>query len=181
VHGRGRVETCIVGSRSKVKGLVDVSPDIIEFVFEYLTGGAGRFVLQTAQAPFAVFDEGFSEDVVRNLPLASKIIGTVTTREDMGDYIEKRNRVLTALDELKAAAESGDARRIVAARDRFPDELRIAGAIRAIDTARNRLSRQAREIRESNLPEDRKRAALEAIDTRVQQLVSRGNQLMRGL
>ena len=171
----------VTGGTTEVKGMVDVSPDLIDFWFEYLTGGVGRFVIRTAETPFRAYDEGFSEDVVRNVPIFGKIIGTVTTREDTGAYVEKRNRVLTALDEVKAAVEEGNTERLADARERFSDELKVSGAVRAIDNALRKLSRQMRQVREGRLPEDQKRLILERLDERRQQLTARANQLMRDI
>lgn len=171
----------LTGGTTEVKGLVDVSPDLIDFWFEYLTGGVGRFVLRTAETPFMAYDQGFSEDVVRNLPIFGKIIGTITTREDTGEYIEKRNQVLTALDEVKAAVEEGNMERLAAARERFSDEIKVSGAVRAIDNARMKLSRQMRQVKESRMPEEQKRIILERLDDRMQQLTARANKIMRDL
>ena len=171
----------ITGGSTEVKGLADVHPDLIDFWFEYLTGGVGRFVIRTAETPFKAYDEGFSEDVIRNVPIFGKIIGTITTREDTGAYVEKRNRVLTALDEVKAAVEEGNTERLAGARERFSDELKVSGAVRAIDNALRKLSRQMRQVREGRLPEDQKRLILERLDERRQQLTARANQLMRDI
>jgi len=171
----------LTGGTTEVKGLADVSPDIIDFWFEYLTGGVGRFVLRTAETPFMAYDQGFSEDVIRNLPIFGKVIGTITTREDTGEYIEKRNRVLTALDEVKAAVEEGNQERLSAARERFSDEIKVSGAVKAIDNARMKLSRQMRQVRESRIPEEQKRLILERLDERMQELTARANKIMRDI
>ena len=171
----------LTGGTTEVKGLADVSPDIIDFWFEYLTGGVGRFVLRTAETPFMAYDQGFSEDVVRNLPIFGKVIGTITTREDTGEYIEKRNRVLTALDEVKAAVEEGNQERLASARERFSDEIKVSGAVKAIDNARMKLSRQMRQVRESRIPEEQKRLILERLDERMQELTARANKIMRDI
>ena len=85
-------------------GTLDVSPDVLQYWIEYLTGGVGRFVqrtgdLATVTLPQALTD-GFDEEMVRQIPFGRKLVYSVSDREDLGRFIEKRDRVLQAREVL---------------------------------------------------------------------------------
>ena len=40
----------------KESGFIDLSPDVMEFWFDYSTGGVGRFVQRVAEAPSNIVD-----------------------------------------------------------------------------------------------------------------------------
>jgi hypothetical protein len=69
-------------------GWLDVSPDTLEFWFDFALGGAGGFAQRTLEAPYNIATAEAGEDVVRQIPFLRKIYGSVSTREDLGTYIE---------------------------------------------------------------------------------------------
>ena len=80
--------------RQQAVDLVDVSPDVLEFWFEYITGGVGRFAQRTAELPTKLSGDGLQEELYRSIPFSRKIYSSVSDREDLGDYIEKRDKIL---------------------------------------------------------------------------------------
>ena len=87
-----------------------------------------------------------------------------------------------ARKELKAAVESGDQSEIQRVRQKYPDELKIYGIIRAINSKRQKLTAVRNKIiRDKDLDEDKKELQLERLDKNIQKLISRGNQLMKNV
>ena len=168
------------------KGTLDVSPDVLEFWVGYLTGGIGRFVQRTGDfaavtLPEAL-QEGFSDEMIRQIPFGRKIVYSVSDREDLGTYIEKRDRVLQAREVLMDGLERGDRALIDRAREKYADELRIAGIIKSINNARNRLLRKMAQIKDNpRIPEEQKKKIIERMSEQVEQVVKRGNILMKDL
>jgi hypothetical protein len=60
-------------------GLIDMSPDIIEYWIGTFTGGVGRFTMRTLEAPVDIYDAlqgDFEGSLVNSIPLARKVITT---------------------------------------------------------------------------------------------------------
>lgn len=172
----------LFGGNEVRPGPLDVSPDVIQFWFEFLTGGVGRFVQQSGESIARVGTGDFGEGFIENFPVFSRIVRTVSEREDMGSYIEGAERVLTAEAELKRAREVGDQQWAQRTIQRYGAELRIVGQIRSAETALRRLSRQRGEI-ESNqrIPEAQKAVMLDRIEERRQQVLARANAVLSSL
>jgi hypothetical protein len=169
----------LTGGSEVRSGVIDVSPDIVQFWFEYITGGVGRFVLQSGESVARMATGEFGEDFIGGVPVFNRVLRTVSEREDMGAYIEGAERILTAEQELKRAREVGDeqwARRTI---QRYGAELRLVGPIRSAETALRRLSRQRNQIEDNpRMPEEQKRIMLDRIEERRQQVLARANSLL---
>jgi hypothetical protein len=170
------------GGTPTLGGWADVSPNTLEYWFDYVTGGAGRFVQRTAELPGRIADpEQTAEDIIREVPLIRRLFGSVSSREDMGTYIRNRDRVLDARAEFRDAMKAGDRERAMAARERFPEELRIAEAVNSIENQRREITRRINEVRANpRMPEERKQEIIQRLTEQQQRVILRGLQLMIG-
>lgn len=173
----------ITGGTNVVSGAIDMNPDKVEFWLDYATGAAGQFLLRTASLPFLSYQaltDGIADDMINGIPFGRKLMISVTEREDVGAYAEKRDRVLTAQKELKEAMSSRDQERVRYARERYALELRIAPAINKLNAMRNKL-RQQRAIveKDTRLTDAQKKRRIDDIDIRLNEIVARANKLMK--
>jgi hypothetical protein len=170
----------ITGGNEVRPGFVDWSPDVVDFWFEFATGGVGRFVQRIAELPFKVADEGLSDEVARDIPFFRKIVGSVSEREDMGSYIEGAKAVLTAGEELKRAREVGDAAWAKETIQRYSNELRLVGPIKSLESALRETSKMRNQINANpNIPDEQRKVLLDRIEERRQMILSRANSLLR--
>ena len=186
----------LTGGSTVRKGLVDFSPDTLDYIFGYFTGGAGAFVQRTMTAGYKVtsgeafqaFEDGLEaqevREGIRQVPLVRKLVYSTSEREDTGKFIEKRNQVFIARKELKAAMQSGDRSEVLAVRQKYPDELKIYGIVRAINGKRQKLTAVRNKL--LRMPKDRisdseRDRRLEILDKRIQKLIERGNAVMKGI
>ena len=170
----------ITGGNEVRPGFVDWSPDVVDFWFEFATGGVGRFVQRIAELPFKAADEGLSEEVARDIPFFRKIVGSVSEREDMGSYIEGAKAVLTAGEELKRAREVGDAAWAKETIQRYGKELRLVGPIKSLESALRETSKMRNQINANpNIPDEQRRVLLDRLEERKQMILSRANSLLR--
>ena len=186
----------LTGGSTVRKGLVDFSPDTLDYIFGYFTGGAGAFVQRTMTAGYKVtsgeafqaFEDGLEaqevREGIRQVPLVRKLVYSTSEREDTGKFIEKRNQVFIARKELKAAMQSGDRSEVLAVREKYPDELKIYGIVRAINGKRQKLTAVRNKL--LRMPKDRisdseRDRRLEILDKRIQKLIERGNAVMKGI
>jgi hypothetical protein len=125
--------------------------------------------------------EQTSEDIIREVPIIRRFFGSVSSREDMGTYIRNRDRVLDARAEFRAAMDARDRERAMAARERFPEELRIAEAVNSIENQRKEITRRINEVRANpRMPEERKQEIIQRLTEQQQRVILRGLQLMIG-
>ena len=180
----------ITGGSKGVSGVIDVNPAVMDFWIEYTVGGLGRFVNNVGDLavgavvgdPDGLLQKGFTEDNVRRLPVARKFIYSVSEREDVGAFVKKRDRVLTALNELKRTAKQGDREGYKKTQGKFKDELSIAGQIKSLDNARNRLMRQRNQVQQNEkMDKDRKQKLIERYNEGIQDIVARANMVMRDI
>ena len=185
-----------LGGNEVKSGMIDVSPDTLDFLFNYFTGGAGMFVQRTATFGydlstgnvFEAFEDGLTGEAVREqirkTPILRKAITSVSEREDTGNFIQKRNVIFGAKKELKEAIASRDMDEIRRVRNKFPKELRIYGIIRAINTKRQKLtSLRNKLIRAEKTAKNKEvyEARIKRLDKQIQALIGRGNSLMKNI
>jgi hypothetical protein len=174
----------IPGERLGVR--MDIQPDVIEHVIDFMLGGAGRFVIQmgeagTTYAPAAIMGQ-FEEDMVRRTPIVNKFITAVTERDRSGDFYEKRDDVLAVYAELKDAIDNGDAERVAAVRSGYSEYLPLIQPIRSINNEIRKLNQMKRTVlKNPALSKEKKRELKDKIDERIAAFVARGNQLMINL
>jgi hypothetical protein len=171
----------LTGGTSEISGFVDWNPEIMDYWFEFLTGGIGRFTKRTfVDVPTTAYAEGFSQDLAREIPFARKLYGTVSDRENIGIFVEKRDKVLRVAAEIKAAQDAGDRDRLIRAREKYSEEFRLIPRIKAINNAIKKISRQQNAVRDNvNMPDAQKQLILDRLDEKKQMLYSRGNEFMK--
>jgi len=162
----------LTGGTETLSGWIDWSPNALEFWFDYITGGAGRFVQRTAEAPARIAAAESAEDIATEIPFMRRVLRSVSSRDDVSQYIEVRDQVNRATAEYKKAAQRGDVDRINSAISRFEAELRIAPQIKKIESARRKISQQITAVNDSRLPQDEK-------DRIVKQLVEQRKLITR--
>ena len=164
-------------------GFADWSPNTIEYWFGYITGGVGRFAQRTFEAPFDIVDAmkgDFDGDIVRSIPLVRKVFIGPSDRADTGHYLDNRQDLFTILSRLDLAKRAGNREDVVAIYGKYKKELSIAGRMKAIDNARNRMLRQIKEIeRNPRIPEETKKKIIKLRREKMNDLQQIGLILMR--
>ena len=169
----------ITGGNRVRSGLIDWSPDVLEYWFDQATGGVGRFVQRTVELPQRVAEGNVGDELVSNIPFVRKTVGSISTREDQSNYIERSKRVLMAGEELKQAREAGDAKWARDTIQNYGQELRLLGLVKNTETALKKVSKMRNEVlNNTRLPEDRKRAILDALDEKKKALIDRANRAL---
>ena len=172
----------LTGGTEVTPGYIDVSPDVMEFWFDYMTGAAGAFVRRSAETPVNVaqyLSGDFEGDLSRTLPVVRKLFITPSSYEDIGTYIENRDKILRARKELETAIAYGRPDEVRRVRSEYETLLSIYGRVKRLDNARNRLIRQKNKIRNNKImPEEQKTKLIGKINDRIQQFVKEANKIM---
>ena len=165
---------------------VDMNPDTIEHVMDFLLGGAGKFVIQmgeaaTTQVP-AFLNGEWEKDMIRRTPIINKVRTAVTEKDRAGDFFEKRDDILAVDAELRDARNSGDRERALAVISKYPELIRLIKPIKAINSRLRKLNKAKRAvIRNANLSDKERRQRLDKIAEARSKLISRANILMENI
>ena len=82
------------------KGLVDIPPDIIDYVFDYYTGGLGRTLKNAISLPLKI---GTKKDITINeIPFVRRFVGEVSEYQDINTFYENVNSAETIRKEYEA-------------------------------------------------------------------------------
>ena len=165
---------------------VDMNPDTIEHIMDFLLGGAGKFGIQlfefgTNGVP-AIIDGEWERSMVRRTPFLNKVYTATTEKDRAGDFYEKRDDILAIDAELRDARGSGDRDRASAVISRYPELIRLIKPIKTINSRLRKLNKAKRAIIKSErLSEDVKRQRLDKIAEAKSKLIARANVLMKDI
>ena len=97
----------LTGGDDVLPGAVSVSPETMEYLFGFATGGAGRFVEDVFfDLPALVIgSDPDHETTIRDFPFARRLYGSVSPWADKGLYYERTREVDLAVDNAKAYIE----------------------------------------------------------------------------
>lgn len=178
----------IGGEGQYIPGAIEWSPNQIEYVMEWLGGGAWTFAARTGglllsdkerQGTLLEMMEG-GDWSANDIPFLRRFYGNVSQREDLQYYLKNRDEVLRVRAELRAAAKDGDSEGYRALMERHPRAYRIASQINALENLRRKLSKQINKIRENkNIPDERKKALIKQLKERQADIVGRANARFR--
>jgi hypothetical protein len=172
----------VTGGTSVIPGAVDISPNMIQYLINFATGGVGKFVERTFNTATNTIPSALAGDMadldVREVPILRALYGNVTTRNNMEDYMKHSQEVLQVRQEIRAANEVGDSERVAAAFERYPGQIEIMDSINKISRDRSKLTREINAIsRNENIPADVKRDLIKQLRDQQNQLVSIANRL----
>lgn len=170
-----------------IPGALEYSPNEVEYVFEWLGGGAWTFLRRSWDfaSPVGsqkVFLEAMSggEWSANDVPILRRFYGNITSRNDLQYYIKNRDRVLAIRAELRNASKDGNAQHYLDIMNHYPSEYKLIGAINSLETARRKISQQIKKIQESkSIPEAQKKDMIRLLKERQDELVGRANTLFR--
>jgi hypothetical protein len=169
-------------------GLLEFEPEVYEYMFQFLGGGAASFVQRTLEVglPEAMGGKGIlwgeMDDISLNdIPFARRMAGNVSERENMGKYMEDRDKYERIRLSMKEAAKEGT-EAWNSARDRFGKKYPLSVRLNKIENQRRKLSAQIRKITNAkNMTDEEKKARIKWIREKQQDLIGLANSLVREL
>ena len=168
-------------------GVAEVSPDALEYLYQFATGGVGTFLQRSYEvvAPQEAGGKGIlwgqgDEVSLNDIPIARRFMGNVTSREDLTFYLENRDKYARIRNTIKDVRQSGDLDSYRDLLGEYKQEFKIANQLHKIENKRRKFSRQINKIeRNSRLSRQQKDERIKALKERQNDLVARGNALVR--
>jgi hypothetical protein len=163
---------------------LDISPETIQLIEDFATGGLGRFVTNSIELG-VMAQEG--EIDWRKVPFARRFVGTTDERAVSNRYYENRTKIEYAVQEIKVAEEelklSGtQAERADAIKNRarifeqYRADAALKTALRLVQTGLTDLNALRKAVRQSKRDDDWKKEKEEQIELRKTKLMNKFNQ-----
>ena len=172
------------GGTPVTSGLIDWSPDVVEYWMDTAFGGIGRFGERVAMLPFQDYvEEGtISEDVVNQIPFARKIFGSITERQDLGVYFNKKEGVEEAIREIKFSQKTRDPARLQQMRTKYSEEIPYIQLVRNVENSRRKISQRINAVKNnSQISEARKKEIVERLQEQNNNLILMASRRMAEL
>ena len=174
----------MTGGDEVESGLLDVSPDTIEFFYEYAIGGVGALVGRSTELVFDVLPKvatgEFDGQIASKIPFARRLLIEPSDRADTQSYLDNKKELSTIFSRLDLARRRGNPKEVQLLFNKYKNEISIHGRFKALDNARNRLLRQIKELeRNLQIPEETRKKLVKLRRERIDELMKKGIYLMR--
>ncbi len=130
------------GGDEVLPGAASVSPEVLEYLAGYITGGAGRFVNDFANVVTAPGDPE-AELTIRDVPIAKTLVTQKSPWIDKTLYYQRVREVEATLDHAKQYKERGDTEALA----RFAEENVAIGQMEGVTKEASKLMREVRKAR----------------------------------
>jgi len=175
----------MTGGNEVVPGAIDFSPDVAEYLFNYYTGGLGRFISRTLDAPWTIMQPiaqgSWDGETIEATPMLRRLYTMPSTRGDLGFFLERFDVVRLARKEYQTAVEAGDRQWASRVREEKGHLLKKYMAANAVNGARRKLARLREAVLASDMPEEQKTERLQKIADQERKVVSRGIELLKDI
>lgn len=170
----------LTGGNEVRAGAVDISPEVLQYGYDFVTGATGKFAQRLGQLggetiPNAIQGD-FSEIEIGDIPFARRVVGSIGSRGNTERYYAVSEEVATIKAELEMYAESGrpeEARRVAA---QNPVEVSLIGMFDDASKALQDLRKQLREVRDNeNIPAARRKKIVKQIKDQQDLIMRRVN------
>jgi hypothetical protein len=154
----------ISGGNETLPGWWDWSPEVMNYVTDFVLGAAGGF----AQRNFALYDQlakgTFTmDDSADLLPFARKVLGTVGNRADTDRFYTQSEKVLLHDKQIRTAAKAGEVGLANERARTSPELTRLIPVFKAIDKQLADLRKARKAVEKSKIDEGAKRDRVKAL------------------
>lgn len=164
-------------------GGINISPELIDHTTDFMFGGVGRLVGETADLPrklHALVTEGESINAYE-VPFVSKFFGTQREGKSRDLYYQRRDDLRYLKQERDLARENRDLKRIAELKRDRPGEF---GMLPEYDRSERELAglrKQINALKSDRIPDERQQARIDRLEERQAQVYNRFNQRYRDL
>jgi Large polyvalent protein associated domain 38/ParB-like nuclease domain len=170
----------LTGGNEVRKGAADISPETLQYGFDYVFGATGKFVqrlgaLATDTGPKAL--QGDFEDIeIGDIPFARRVVGSIGKRGNTERYYEVAQEVATVAAELELFTKSGridEAQRVM---EQNPVEVSLIKMFEQAQKTLQDLRKQLKDVRANEqMPAAQKREIERQIKEQQDQIMARVN------
>lgn len=139
----------VSGGNEVTPGKINLSPELVDHMIDFIGGGLGRTVGNTLNIPFTVRDimEGTEEFDPNNIPFARRVVAKDSEHASQSLYYERRQRLFYAKEELDAAEDRGDDAALRRREERHAKIIPLFSDIKYAEKALKALRKEERAVR----------------------------------
>jgi 8-oxo-dGTP pyrophosphatase MutT (NUDIX family)/signal transduction histidine kinase len=168
----------ISGGTTAIPGAVDISPETLSYLMDFITGSAGKFAQRTARGAYMAITGDGADVEVSGIPFLRKVVGGLDKRAETESFYTHAAEVLTIRNEMKEAIATHDAERVKEVLTTHQKDLQIAGVFAKADAQLAALRGQKRKIlADSAVPEEFKRTISKRLDAQMDYVIQNSNRL----
>jgi hypothetical protein len=160
-------------------GAIDISPTTLEYLFEFATGGAGRFLSNIVDAPIKQIVEGEVETY--RIPFVSKVYGDVGAQATQERFYANLEQVYYADRELQLAIEERDTARRREIQRQYRAYLLARPFAQEAERRLRALREQRNSIRARSMSERLRRQRLKPVEDKMEREMLDFNRRVRRL
>lgn len=178
------------GKGDYLPGLVEVTPETIEYWYQWLGGGAAATAQRMLEfgLPEAVGGKNILGDFVtgeevhiNDVPFARRFAGNITTREDTAKYFENREKYERIRKLVQQPIKEGDRAAYIDLAQKYKPEYRVALQLQKLERQRAKLNRAIAKINRSKTLTDRqKQEYIDDIKIQQSAIIAQANNIARG-
>lgn len=168
----------LTGGTTAIPGLVDISPETMEYWVEYAGGATAKFVERSARFGYKALTGDLESVEVGQIPFLRKAVGSLDKRGNLESYYNRAADVLTAKAEMKAAVAERDPERLKAALQKYGPQLAVADFFERTDRRLADLRSQKRKIQnDSQIPAEFKHTLVDRLEKNMDTILLNANRV----
>ena len=165
----------LTGGSEMRPGAIDISPEAIDLMIDFFTGGAGRFISDSVSTPIKAIQDKEIESY--EVPLLRKLYGRPGLGSLFEEYHENSDAIRITEKEAKHFMETNQPQRLAELRAERPGEYALIDARRRTDRQLSKIRQERKRIEASNLPDAEKKRRLKALSRQMELTMLRFNRM----
>lgn len=130
----------LTGGDTVRPGTIDVSPEAIDYIGNFIGGGVASTINQTGSTFGALARDG--EINPERIPFVRKVYGKHVSSTGRGEYYEMRDAIQLTAAQIDAAKDAKDRAKMIAVRKEFPADVRTLPLLKETDKLLTKLRKQ---------------------------------------
>ncbi|WP_043767457.1 GNAT family N-acetyltransferase [Algiphilus aromaticivorans] len=169
------------GGSEVTPGAVNLSPELIDHVWDFATGGVGRFVAETADLPRKTYQAMQGEEDINayEVPFLGKLYGTPRASQSRDLFYDRRDKLRYLEQEMDLAREGRDIKKVQQIRQ--SDEGKLLREYKIAEKRLAGLRKQIDSIKQRTMAESQKRAQIQRLEDRQEAIYQDFNRQYRDL
>lgn len=147
------------------EGMIDVSPETLEYWYDYALGAMGSFAKRTYDFTTDklpdVLQGDFENVEFGQVPFLRRFVGNITDQQTSELYYDAAKKVLTVKEELEHFKETGNRVEFYSTRDKYTRDIQMIPLFDQVDSDLRKLRKQLRDVRGSEKISEDTRSKIE--------------------
>jgi hypothetical protein len=164
----------LTGGNTVRPGLMDFSPNQLEYIFDYAAGGLGTFVIRSAfKTPENIYNamqDDWENVNMNDIVIVRKMIGSLGNAQDRRQFYANSEDVLLAKQEMDHYRKTGNSAGIKSVMKKYGNQIQLSSMFTSIN---NQLSKHRKRLKAVRDNKHIKEGAREKIEDQIKESMDR--------